>query len=220
MKIVGLTSAQVAASRKKYGTNTVPGVKPRTAWQFFLEMFRDKINLILLGMLVLFLLLAVFGFGGYIESVCVGLVLLCVGLIGTLTKLKAQKYSLDLKHRTAVRFVMVLRNGKVKRIKTDDIVVGDVVFLQSGETVPGDGYILSGRINVNNAVLNGESEECPKEPIPGFKYNPNKNRPITVGRGLKLIMPYCLIIGATWILLIIGWYLINLPIGPGVYPTI
>ena len=45
------------------------------------------------------------------------------------------------------------------------------MFLQSGETVPGDGYILDGRINVNNSVLNGESEECPKEPIPGFKYN-------------------------------------------------
>ena len=175
MKIIGLTSDQVLASRKKYGTNTVPGVQPRTAWQFFLEMFNDKINLILLGMLVLFLLLAVFGFGGYMEPIGVGIVLVCVGLIGTTTKLKAQKYSLDLKHRTAVRFALVLRNGQIKRIKTDDIVVGDVVFLQSGETIPGDGYILSGRVNVNNAVLNGESEECPKEPVPGFKYNPNKN---------------------------------------------
>ena len=66
---------------------------------------------------------------------------------------------------------MVMRNGKIKNINTDDLVVGDIVFLQSGETVPADGYILGGRINVNNSVLNGESAECLKEPIPGFKYN-------------------------------------------------
>ena len=171
MKIVGLNSKQVLQSRKKFGVNIIPGVKRKTAWHFFMETFHDKINLILLGMLVLFLVLAVFGFGGYIEPIGVGIVLLCVGIIGTITKLRAQKYSLDLKNKTAVRYVMVVRNGKFKTINTDDIVVGDVVFLQSGETVPADGYILSGRINVNNSVLNGESAECLKEPVIGFKYN-------------------------------------------------
>ncbi len=173
MKIVGLTSKQVALNKRKFGTNTIPGVKPKTALQFFVETFQDKINMILLGMLGLFLVLAVFGFGGYIEPIGVGMVLLCVGIIGTVTKLKAQKYSMELKNKTAVRFAMVVRDGKIKTIKTDNIVVGDVVFLQSGETVPADGYILKGRINVNNAVLNGETEECPKSPIDGFKYNRN-----------------------------------------------
>lgn len=171
MEIIGLTSAQVIASKRKFGLNVVPKVQPKTGWQFFLEMFQDKINLILFGMLVLFLILAMIGFGGYIEPIGVGVVLLCVGIIGTITKLKAQKYSLDLKNRTAVRFAMVVRNGKVKTIKTEDIVVGDIVFLQSGETIPADGFIVSGRINVNNSVLNGESEDCPKEPIQGFKYD-------------------------------------------------
>ena len=99
MKITGLTSSQVAISKKKYGTNTIPAVQRKTAWQFFLEMFHDKINLILLGMLVVFLLLAVIGFGGYMEPIGVGIVLLCVGMIGTITKLKAQKYSLELKNK-------------------------------------------------------------------------------------------------------------------------
>lgn len=175
MNIIGLDSRQVIQSRKKFGTNTVPGVKPRTAWQFFMETFQDKINLILLGMLVLFLILAVFGLGGYIEPVGVGVVLLCVGIIGTVTKLRAQKYSLDLKNKTAVRYAMVVRNGKFKTIKTDDIVVGDVVFLQSGETIPADGYVIDGRIHVNNSVLNGESAECLKEAIHGFKYNRKAN---------------------------------------------
>ncbi len=171
MKFVGLTAAQVAQSKKKYGTNVVPGVKRKTAWQFLWEIFNDKINLILLGMLVVFLGLAVFGFGGYLEPIGIGVVLVFVGLIGVATKLRAQRYSIDLKNKTAVRYAVVLRDGKIKRLNTDNIVVGDVVFLQSGETVPADGYVIDGKINVNNSVLNGESAECPKYPVAGFKYN-------------------------------------------------
>ena len=177
MKFVGLNNSQVAQSKKKYGTNTIPLARRKTAWQFFMETFNDKINLILFGMMILFLILAVFGFGGYIEPIGVGVVLVCVGLIGTITKLKAQKYASDLKSRTAVRYAMVIRGGKIKTINTADIVVGDVVFLQSGETVPADGYIVDGKINVNNSVLNGESAECLKEPISGFKYN--RRAPVT-----------------------------------------
>ncbi len=51
-------------------------------------------------------------------------------------------------------------------------------------------------------------------------YNFNKNNPMTITRSIKLVTPYCAIICATWLLLVVGWYIIGLPIGPGVYPTI
>jgi len=51
-------------------------------------------------------------------------------------------------------------------------------------------------------------------------YNPNKKKPITVGRGIKLIMPYCFIISLVWIAIIILWYLTGLPIGVGHFPTL
>lgn len=51
-------------------------------------------------------------------------------------------------------------------------------------------------------------------------YNFDKNKPITITRAIKLVSPYCGIMCLTWILLIIGWYIIGLPIGPGVFPTI
>ncbi len=51
-------------------------------------------------------------------------------------------------------------------------------------------------------------------------YNLHKERPYTIRNSLKLISPYFLLISLTWILVVIGWYLIGLPIGPGVYPTI
>ena len=51
-------------------------------------------------------------------------------------------------------------------------------------------------------------------------YNLDKSKPIGIRQSIKYIMPYFLIINATWILLLVGWYIIGLPIGPGVYPTI
>ena len=51
-------------------------------------------------------------------------------------------------------------------------------------------------------------------------YNADKKRPITIGNSLKLIMPYCLFISITWILIIILWYIIGLPLGPNVFPTL
>ena len=51
-------------------------------------------------------------------------------------------------------------------------------------------------------------------------YNQDKSKPITIHKSIGYILPYFGIIAATWILLVIGWYLIGLPLGPGVYATI
>ena len=51
-------------------------------------------------------------------------------------------------------------------------------------------------------------------------YNKDKNKPIGIFGAIKMIMPYCLIISVTWLIILIGWYIIGLPIGPGVYPTL
>ena len=51
-------------------------------------------------------------------------------------------------------------------------------------------------------------------------YNLQKDKPYTIRQSLKMITPYFLLISLTWILLVIGWYIIGLPIGPGVNPTI
>lgn len=50
-------------------------------------------------------------------------------------------------------------------------------------------------------------------------YNPKKEKPITIRQAIAYVAPYGGIIAATWVLITIGWYLIGLPIGPGVFPT-
>lgn len=51
-------------------------------------------------------------------------------------------------------------------------------------------------------------------------YNLNKTKPYSIRKSLNMVTPYFLLISLTWILIIVGWYIIGLPIGPGVYPTI
>ena len=51
-------------------------------------------------------------------------------------------------------------------------------------------------------------------------YNLDEEKPITISGAIKIMLPYFIIISITWLLIIMGWYIIGLTIGPGVYPTI
>lgn len=173
----GLTAAQVEKSRQENGTNKLPEKKLKSGFQFFIETFQDKLNLILLGMMILFAVLAVTGQGSISEPIGIAVVLIAIAAINTSTGLKSQKSAKELKDRTSTHYVNVIRDGNVQHINSNDIVVGDVVKLQSGDAIYADGYLVEGKISVNNSVLNGESKECKKTPIDDFK--PQKRAKIT-----------------------------------------
>lgn len=158
----GLTNAQVTKNRQKYGTNKLPEKKLKTGFQFFMETFQDRLNQILLAMMVVFTILAVCGQGSYSEPIGVAVVLLAIAFIGMNTGLKSQKSAKELKDRTSVHYCNVVRDGKVEHINANDLVVGDLVIIQSGEAIYADGYLVDGMVKVDNSVLNGESEECKK----------------------------------------------------------
>ena len=166
----GLTSKQVLESRDKYGSNKLPEKKLKTGFEFFIETFKDKINLILLAMMIVFTVLAVAGQGEISEPAGIAVVLLAIATINTNTGLKSQKSAKELKDRTSVHYCNVIRDGKTEHINTDELVVGDVVIIQSGEAIYADGYLIEGNVSVDNSVLNGESKECKKHVIDGFTY--------------------------------------------------
>lgn len=158
----GLTNAEVVKSRQKYGSNKLPERKLKTGFQFFMETFKDRLNQILLAMMIVFTILAVFGQGSYSEPIGVAVVLLAIAFIGMNTGLKSQKSAKELKDRTSVHYCNVVRDGKIEHINANDLVVGDLVIIQSGEAIHADGYLADGMVKVDNSVLNGESEECKK----------------------------------------------------------
>ena len=166
----GLTSAEVEESRKLHGENKLPEKKLKTAWDYFKETFKDKINMILLVMLAVFVFLAAIGEAAVTEPLGIGITLLLVSFLGVRTNLKSQKSTKELKDKTSIHYCNVVRNGEVVHINTNELVVGDLVLLESGEGIYADGYLVDGKISVDNSVLNGESEECKKKPIDGYVY--------------------------------------------------
>ena len=166
----GLTSQQVSESRAKHGSNKLPEKKLKTAFDFFKETFKDRLNQILVAMMLVFTILAFAGQGSFSEPLGIFVVLLAIAVISTRTGLKSQKSTKELKDKTSIHYCNVIRDGKIQHINTDEIVVGDVVHIESGEAIYADGYLVEGKISVDNSVLNGESKECKKSVIPDFKY--------------------------------------------------
>ncbi len=173
---MGLTNAQVIASRKKYGTNEMPRPKLKSAWQFFIEVFQDKLNIILLVMMCMFIGLAIMGYGSVYEAIGIGVVLFVVATTTVAIKVRGQRSAEELRIKSSMLFADVLRDGKIVHIDSTDVVVDDIVILRAGETICADGYVIDGTIAVNNAILNGESDACDKTPAPQkYKYNREKN---------------------------------------------
>ncbi len=172
MKYTGLTAAEVIASRAKYGANEMPRPKLKNAWQFFIEVFQDKLNIILLVMMCMFIVLSAFGYGSIFEAIGIGVVLLVVAITTVASKLKGQRSAEELRIKSSMLYADVVRDGVPVHIPATEVVVDDIVILRAGEMICADGYVVDGTIAVNNAILNGESDECEKIPVPSdFVYN-------------------------------------------------
>lgn len=169
-KTTGLSSQEVLDSREAFGSNKLPEKKLKTAFDFFKETFKDRLNQILIAMMLVFTILAFSGQGSFSEPLGIFVVLLAIAVISTRTGLKSQKSTKELKDKTSIHYCNVLRDGKIQHINTDEIVVGDIIHIEAGEAIYADGYLIEGKLAVDNSVLNGESKECKKFVIPDFKY--------------------------------------------------
>lgn len=104
------------------------------------------------------------------EPVMIIVVLAIVTEIAVKTGLGIQKSAAELRAKTAVRYCDVVRDGSVQTINKDDLVVGDLVLLRTGQEIFADGFIVEGEISVNNAAINGETKECRKIPSANYKH--------------------------------------------------
>lgn len=162
MKLSGLSDSDVINSRQRYGKNVLPEPRLKTWFQFWADTFKDKLNLILLVLLLLFVVLSFCGFDNVTEVIGIGLILVIISVINTITGLKSQRFANDLRRQNSVHYVNVIRNGQKSRILSSDIVVGDLVALTAGDGIYADGYVVDGEISVDNSALNGESASAPK----------------------------------------------------------
>lgn len=167
----GLTNEQVKMSREKYGSNKLPEPKLKKWYEFAIEnIFGDKTLMLLLALSAYGIFAAVFGLASFSEPIMVILVISLCTYIGVKMALGIQKSIQELRAKTSTRYCDVIRDGQVQTINKDNLVVGDVVCIGTGQEIYADGYIIEGKISVSNAAINGESKECQKIPINGYVY--------------------------------------------------
>lgn len=164
----GLSSKEVLKSRVLHGSNKLPEPKLDKWYDFAKEALSEKITMILIAIAVLQLFLGVMGVMDLSDPIMILVVLAIVTCIAVKTGLGVQKSAAELRAKTSVRYCDVIRDGKVQTINKDELVVGDLVCVGMGQEIFADGYLIEGKISVNNAAINGETKECKKTPIEGY----------------------------------------------------
>ena len=163
MKLSGLTSQQVEESRRKYGANTLTEIPSDPLWKKILEGFKDPMLMILMVALAVQVALFFLGQAEWFEPVGILIAILVANGVASVSENKQEGKASALKaEEEAKETAKVIRDGRLSEIHVSEVVVGDIVFLQAGDKIPADGVIASGEIKVDQAALNGETEEAEK----------------------------------------------------------
>jgi len=157
----GLSQAQVAAARAQYGANTLTRRKRRSWLRVFFANFGDPMLKILLVALAINCVF-IFRSENILETFGIALAILIAVIVSTVSEQGSEAAFEKLQRAAADIVVRVRRGGKVYEIQIADVVVGDLVLLGSGDKIPADGVIISGQLEVDQSVLNGESKDARK----------------------------------------------------------
>ena len=143
----GLTSREVAESRERHGDNVITPPKDDSAWRLLAEKFRDPIIRILLLAAVLSLAIG-FVHKDFTESIGIICAIILATCVGFWFEWDAQRRFRRLNRVNDDVAVKVMRDGAIREIPRREVVVGDVVYVESGETVPADGELVEAFLDV------------------------------------------------------------------------
>lgn len=151
-RLDGLTSKEALERIKKYGKNVLPKEKKKNVFQIFLTQFKDPIIWVML-------MAAIFSFlvNEKVDAIVIIFIILIDAILGTFQEWKAGKSAEALENLIKVE-VKVLREGKEVLINSEDITIGDIVLMESGDKIVADIRLLqTTNFTVDESVLTGES---------------------------------------------------------------
>lgn len=152
----GLNDTEVNESRKKYGENTLTPPPRTPLWKLFLEKFKDPIIRILLVAATLSLIISIMH-NEYAETIGIFVAIFLATGVGFWFEMDANKKFDLLNQVNDDILIKVLRNGNIHEVSKKEIVVDDIVVLETGEEVPADGVLLEAvSLQVNESTLTGE----------------------------------------------------------------
>ena len=162
--ITGLTDEQVIASRNQHGTNVLTPPERESLWKQFLAKFNDPLIKILLVALVLSVGLSIYeyfwlhlGLSILFEPIGIFIAVVLATLVGFLVEVNANKKFRLLNQTDDHVMVKVMRDDHVTQVPRCDIVVDDIVILETGEKVPADGIVIESiNLTVDESSFTGE----------------------------------------------------------------
>ena len=169
LKFNGLTKEEVARSYQEHGNNALSSKETETFLSILIGAFDDPWIKVLLFGLALKTVINIacminpsLGHADWIEVVSL---IAAIGLstgLASFSEWKNGKEFNSLQEQASKIVVKVYRDGHLHELNIDELVIGDVVQLRAGDQIPADGIILDGTLKVNQASLNGESEDANK----------------------------------------------------------
>ncbi len=193
----GLSSAEARTRLERYGRNELPTVAPAPAWLRFLNQFRDPLTILLLiATLVSFSAWLIEGDEPIpFEALTILAIVLLNGVLGFVQEQRAEEAVAALAAMTAP-FARVRRDGQTQQLLTAELVPGDLLLLEEGDTLPADGRVVEAiALRVAEATLTGESSPVSKssDPVPADAALGDRRSmvfsgtAVTTGRGRVLV---------------------------------
>ncbi|NBK97402.1 MAG: cation-translocating P-type ATPase, partial [Erysipelotrichia bacterium] len=187
----GISEEAARQRLEVYGKNVLTSEKSDTILQIFIKQFLDLLVIVLLIASVISMSV------GEVESAAVIIVVVIMNaILGTIQTIKAQKSLAGLK-KLSTPFTRVNRDGVIMEVRSDEIVVGDVIYVEAGDIVSADGRIVeSNALQINEASLTGEvesvhkisdviyEEECPLGDQKNMAFSSGL---VTYGRGIIVV---------------------------------
>ncbi|MBF0278820.1 MAG: calcium-translocating P-type ATPase, PMCA-type [SAR324 cluster bacterium] len=159
----GLNEEDVQRSRASGGSNAVTSQEVESFFDKLRNNASDPIILILVVALVVTMVMTLLGFSPWYEGVGIAIAVLLAILVSTWSEYSNESTFQKLLEEASLVKVKAFRSNALHEISINDLVVGDTVLLQPGDTIPADGFLLDGHLEINQSALTGESETVRKK---------------------------------------------------------
>ena len=157
----GLTKEEVIKNREQYGSNALENIDKISFLKKLLESLGDPIIRILIIALGIKMVFLIKDFDWY-ETVGIVIAIFIASFISTISEYGSEQAFQKLQMEASKIKCKVKRNKIVEEISIKDVVVNDIVVLETGDKIPADGYLIEGEITVDESSLTGETKEVRK----------------------------------------------------------